>query len=131
MTTSTWTSRSRVETALAHREADRVPYDLGGTILTGINHHAYRRLRRHLGLPEEAIEIEDKCQQLGRVHEDVKERLRVDVWGINPGRAPGAGRRDSLFSMMRHPVPCIHFVGQVEALGVVIHHDVQDDQVRS
>ncbi len=89
MTTSTWTSRNRVEAALAHREADRVPYDLGGTILTGINRHAYRRLRRHLGLPEEAIEIEDKCQQLGRVHEDVKDRLQVDVWGINPGRAPG------------------------------------------
>jgi uroporphyrinogen decarboxylase len=90
MTTEHWTSRRRVEAALNHREPDRVPYDLGGTILTGINQHAYRRLRRHLGLPETTIEIEDKCQQLGRVHEDVKERLQVDVYGINPGGVPGA-----------------------------------------
>jgi uroporphyrinogen decarboxylase len=81
-----WTSRRRVEAALNHREADRVPYDLGGTILTGIHHLAYRRLRRHLGLPEVEIEIEDPIQQLARVHADVKERFRVDVWGVNPGR---------------------------------------------
>ncbi len=90
MTAQTWTSRSRVQAALDHTEPDRVPYDLGGTILTGINHHAYRRLRRHLGLAELPIQIEDRCQQLGKVHEDVKERLQVDVWGINPGGLPGA-----------------------------------------
>jgi len=49
MANETWTSRSRVEAALNHREPDRVPYDLGGTVLTGINQHAYRRLRRFLG----------------------------------------------------------------------------------
>jgi uroporphyrinogen decarboxylase len=87
MPAQTWTSRSRVEAALNHQEPDRVPYDLGGTILTGISHRAYRRLRAHLGLPEVEIEIEDPIQQLGRVHEDVKQRLRVDVYGINPGRA--------------------------------------------
>jgi uroporphyrinogen decarboxylase len=90
MTSPEWTSRRRVETALAHREPDRVPYDLGGTILTGINQHAYRRLRRQLGLPETEIQLEDMHQQLALVHEDVKERLRVDVWGINPGKVPGA-----------------------------------------
>ena len=90
MTNQTWTSRSRVAAALNHREADRVPYDLGGTILTGINQHAYRRLRAHLGLPEVPIEIEDKHQQLALVHEDVKARLLVDVWGLNPGGVPGA-----------------------------------------
>ena len=90
MTEPAWTSRSRVEAALNHRESDRVPYDLGGTILTGINQRAYRRLRQHLGLPEVPIEIEDMHQQLAKVHEDVKARLKVDVWGINPGKVPGA-----------------------------------------
>ena len=89
-TQPTWTSRTRVEAALNHREADRVPYDLGGTILTGINQHAYRRLRRHLGLPDVPIEIEDMHQQLAKVHEDVKARLQVDVFGLNPGKVPGA-----------------------------------------
>jgi uroporphyrinogen decarboxylase len=84
-----WTSRRRVEAALIHREADRVPYDLGGTILTGIHRRAYRRLRQHLGLPKVEIEIEDSVQQLAKVHEDVKQRLKVDVWGINPGKGRG------------------------------------------
>jgi uroporphyrinogen decarboxylase len=92
MTNETWTSRTRVQAALDHREPDRIPYDLGGTILTGINQHAYRRLRRHLGLPETTIEVEDICQQLGLVHEDVKERLKVDVYGLNPKGGRGTAQ---------------------------------------
>ena len=68
-----------------------MPYDLGGTILTGIHHHAYRRLRKHLGLPEVEVEIEDPIQQLARVHEDVKKKLQVDVWGVNPSKPRGIG----------------------------------------
>lgn len=85
-----WTSRARVEAAINHREADRVPFDLGGTILTGIHRIAYSRLRKYLGLPEKEIEIEDPFQQLAKVDEDVKERLKVDVWGINPAAPPEA-----------------------------------------
>jgi len=91
MTDQTWTSRRRVTTALNHQEPDRVPYDLGGTILTGIHERAYRRLRKHLGLPEVQVEIEDPIQQLARVHEDVKKKLQVDVWGVNPSKAHGIG----------------------------------------
>jgi uroporphyrinogen decarboxylase len=92
MTDQSWTSRRRVETTLAHREPDRVPYDLGGTILTGIHEKAYRRLRQHLGLPEVEIEIEDPVQQLARVHDDVKSRLEVDVFGLNPKKPRGIGK---------------------------------------
>jgi uroporphyrinogen decarboxylase len=92
MHTSNWTSRARVEAAIHHREPDRIPFDLGGTILTGINVNTYRRLRAHLGLPEVEVAIEDRFQQLARVDEDVKERLRVDVWGINPGKALSKSR---------------------------------------
>ena len=35
------TSFERVKAAVEHREADRVPFDLGGTTLTGINKKAY------------------------------------------------------------------------------------------
>ena len=87
--TNGWTSRRRVEAALNHREADRVPFDLGGSILTGMHVEAYRRLRAHLGLPEVAIEIEDPIQQLARIDEDVKQRLGVDVYGLNPGSPEG------------------------------------------
>lgn len=87
-----WTSRLRVEAALNHREPDHVPYDLGGTILTGIHQHAYRHLRFHLGMPAETVEIEDPIQQLARVHEDVKQLLHVDVYGLNPGKSRGLSR---------------------------------------
>ena len=87
-----WTSRRRVEAALNHREADRVPYDLGGTILTGIHEQAYRRLRLRLGLPEVQVQIEDPIQQLALVHDDVKRLLHVDVYGVNPGKARAASR---------------------------------------
>ena len=84
-----WTSRRRVETTLNHQEPDRVPFDLGGSVLTGIHERAYRRLREYLDLPGVEIEIEDDKQQLARVHEDVKQRLGVDVYGVNPGPARG------------------------------------------
>jgi uroporphyrinogen decarboxylase len=89
MTDQLWTSRRRVWASVNHQEPDRVPYDLGGTILTGIHEKAYRRLRQYLGLPEVKIEIEDPIQQLARVHEDVKARLQVDVYGINPSKPRG------------------------------------------
>jgi uroporphyrinogen decarboxylase len=87
-----WTSRNRVAAALEHREPDRVPYDLGGTILSGIHHQAYRRLRDYLGLPSADVEIEDPIQQLACVHEDVKQRLGVDVYGLNPSKPRGITR---------------------------------------
>jgi uroporphyrinogen decarboxylase len=83
--TDQWTSFERVKTSLNHQEPDRVPFDLGGSILTGMHEKAYRRLRDHLGLPQVEIEIEDNKQQLALIHEDVKDRLKVDVYGVNPG----------------------------------------------
>ena len=89
MSDRTFTSRSRVEAALNHHEPDRVPFDLGGTILTGIHQKAYRRLRTHLQLPEAALEIEDPVQQLAKVHDDIKQLLKVDVYGLNPAKPRG------------------------------------------
>ena len=45
------TSRNRLKAALEHREPDRIPFDLGGTVVTGMNKEAFGHLRRHLGLP--------------------------------------------------------------------------------
>jgi uroporphyrinogen decarboxylase len=89
---STWTSRGRVEAALNHQEADRVPYDLGGTILTGIHHVAYRRLCKHLGIAPADVAMEDPIQQLARVDDQVKQRLEVDIYGVNPAKPRGIGQ---------------------------------------
>ena len=74
-----WTSFERVKAALEHHEPDKVPFDLGGSVLTGMNRVAYQNLRRYLGLPEKEVEIYDTMQQLARIDQDVLERLQVDV----------------------------------------------------
>ncbi len=79
-----WTSLDRVTAALEHREADRVPFDLGGSALTGMHRVAYRRLRSVLGLRELPIDIVDPVRQLARLHQDVVDLLRVDVRPVFP-----------------------------------------------
>jgi uroporphyrinogen decarboxylase len=76
-------SRQRVLTALNHKEPDRIPFDLGGTYVTGINVKAYRALRAFLGLPEIDISMMDMNQQIVWVDEDVVEKLGVDVKNIS------------------------------------------------
>jgi uroporphyrinogen decarboxylase len=77
-------SRERVLTALNHKEPDRVPFDMGGTVVTGIQAKAYCRLRKYLGLPEKEVTIIDILQQLALVDDDVMERLGVDVRNVSP-----------------------------------------------
>jgi uroporphyrinogen decarboxylase len=77
-------SRERVLTALNHKEPDQVPFDMGGTVVTGIQAKAYRGLRDYLGLPKKEIKIIDTFQQLAQVDDDVMERLGVDVRNVSP-----------------------------------------------
>jgi uroporphyrinogen decarboxylase len=77
-------SRERMLTALDHKEPDRVPFDLGGTVVTGIHHKAYVELREALGLPNCDPKIIDMIQQLAQVDDDVMDRLGVDMRNISP-----------------------------------------------
>ena len=45
-----YTSYERVRLALEHKEADRVPFDIGGALVAGININVLKRLKDHLGL---------------------------------------------------------------------------------
>jgi uroporphyrinogen decarboxylase len=83
------TSYERVKAALEHREGDRIPFDLGGSVLTGINRHAYVKLRRYLGLPEREVDLVDPMQQLARVEDDLLARLEVDVACVDPDPPSG------------------------------------------
>ncbi len=82
-------SRERVKLALNHKEPDRAPFDLGGTVITGIQATAYRKLRQYLGLPKKEIKIIDMLQQLAQVDDDVMELLGVDVRNISPRSTAG------------------------------------------
>jgi uroporphyrinogen decarboxylase len=69
-------SRERFVASLEHKEADRVPIDLGGMV-TGITTGASRALKEHLGISE-PDELADRVQQLAQPHPAILERLHVD-----------------------------------------------------
>jgi uroporphyrinogen decarboxylase len=79
------TRRERVLAAIAHREPDRVPVDLGGMRSTGISAVAYNRLKRHLGLGGEPARVYDAVQQLALPDSAVLEFAGSDV--VDLGRA--------------------------------------------
>ncbi len=78
------TSRERVMKALNFEEPDRVPLDLGGTIMTGIMAHALHGLREELGLEKHPLKVYEVFQMLGEVEADVVEALGVDVLPVEP-----------------------------------------------
>jgi uroporphyrinogen decarboxylase len=84
------TSRQRVQKAIRHEEADRLPIDLGGMASTGIMAIAYARLKEHLGITSGEIRVFDVGQQLAEVEQEVLSRFGVDVisLGNSLGEAP-------------------------------------------
>ena len=79
------TSRERVLSAIAHREPDRVPLDIGSTPSSGISAIAYNNLKKHLGLTEGHTRIYDVVQQVAEPEETILDRFGADV--IDIGRA--------------------------------------------
>ena len=78
------TSRERVLASLDFQEPDRVPVDLGGTIMSSIMAHALDRLRQHLGINDRPPKVYETFQMLGEVEMDIVERLGVDVLPVEP-----------------------------------------------
>lgn len=79
------TSRERVRTVLSGGIPDRVPIDIGGTLVTGIHVNAYLALAEYLGLDLELPKIYDQYQMLPRVSEEVRRWFESDVLQIeNP-----------------------------------------------
>ena len=75
-------SRERVLTALDHKQPDRVPIDLGGSIVTTITAPAYKSLRWHLNLAQVPIRLMDLAQQIVLVDEDVMHMIGADVMPV-------------------------------------------------
>ncbi len=70
--------RERVLLALNHKEPDRIPIDLGATIVSSITKRSYTDLKNYLGMPLEEINMLDYIQQLPYVDEALMERFGVD-----------------------------------------------------
>lgn len=74
-------SRERVNLALIHREADRIPLDLGGSVVTGMHVSTVYRLRQALNLDAlgTPVKVIEPYQMLGEIESDLVESLGVDV----------------------------------------------------
>jgi uroporphyrinogen decarboxylase len=71
-------ARERVIAALNYEEPDRVPIDLGATIVSSIHEQAYVELKKHLGMDLEELKMLDYVQQLPYLDEALLERFGVD-----------------------------------------------------
>ena len=76
-------SRERILTALSHREADRIPRDLGGTESSGMTVYALSRLQNHLRLPG-VPKVFDPYQHVAYIDGDLRERFKIDTDNLTP-----------------------------------------------
>ncbi len=84
-------ARERVEIALAHKEPDRIPIDLGGTIISSIHKQAYIELMQHLRMDVEDMQMSDHVQQLPYLDQALLERYDVDFRMVQLPAATAAG----------------------------------------
>jgi hypothetical protein len=75
------TSRERVNLALNHQEADRIPLDLGGSAVSGMHASTVYGLRQALGLdtPGTPVKVVEPYQMLGEIKADLIDALGIDV----------------------------------------------------
>jgi uroporphyrinogen decarboxylase len=80
------TPRERVVLALNHKDPDRIPIDLGGTIVSSIAKSSYIALKQYLGQPlaksrdgGKEITMLDYVQQLPYLDQALMERFGVDL----------------------------------------------------
>lgn len=72
------TSKERIQAALNHQTADRLPVDFGATSVTGIHCKVVEALREHYGLEKHPVRVIEPFQMLGEVEPDLQEALGVD-----------------------------------------------------
>jgi uroporphyrinogen decarboxylase len=78
-------SRERVRMAIDHREADRVPIDLGGMRSTGIAAIAYNKLRKKLNINSSLPRMYDFLQQLSFPEKEVMDMFHIDAIDAGQG----------------------------------------------
>ena len=90
-------SRERVRLAINHQEADRIPLDLGGSLVTGMNASMVYKLRQALGLdvPGTPVKVIEPYQMLGEIKNDLAGALGVDVVGLRHPRTMFGFRNDN------------------------------------
>jgi uroporphyrinogen-III decarboxylase len=78
------TSRERIIASIEHREPDRVPVDLGGSIMTGIAAKALSDFFVYKPLQKRRVKVYEIYQMLGEVEEEMLEYVQGDVLPLEP-----------------------------------------------
>jgi len=82
--------RERVLKALNHEEPDRVPIDLGGTLVTQVHPDAYEALLSHIGFPAEELDPGQQGSfQAVTPSEKVLRHFDIDTRGVVLGQPHG------------------------------------------
>jgi len=85
-------SRERIMATLSHKEPDKIPIDMNGTIATAITLVAYNNLRKHLGIGEDKDpHISFLALGTVRVKDDIREKYQIDtrpVWMKDSQKTP-------------------------------------------
>jgi uroporphyrinogen decarboxylase len=89
---SSLSHRDRVLAVIDHEAPDRLPIDLGGSPASGINLHAYQRLKRHLGLPG-PIRVQTERSLLAWPDDAILELFDVDLRLVVAHTAEDSGER--------------------------------------
>jgi uroporphyrinogen decarboxylase len=76
------TSKDRVLTTLRHKEPDHIPFDLGGTVDTGIHKNAYQNLISYLGIDKKQVNICEFIQQIAAIDKEVAHKFKIDTKGV-------------------------------------------------
>jgi uroporphyrinogen decarboxylase len=83
------TGKDRITTALNHKEADRIPYDIGGTTVTAITKNAYINAMKDRGLsPDFEPDEIDPISQIVMPTEENLIALKSDTRRIGAMRIP-------------------------------------------
>lgn len=77
-------SRDRIISVLNHRESDKVPFDLGGTLNTGIHVNSYQSLLSYLNISKSNSHICDIVQQITYINKEILAEFKIDTHGMYP-----------------------------------------------
>jgi len=76
--------RERLIAALSHRQPDRVPIDIGGTVNSSIVVEGYANLKQHYGINSDDV-LCNRMMRVVKVDEQILQALDIDTRGVFMG----------------------------------------------
>lgn len=78
------TSKQRIISEIKHKESDKIPVDLGGSVQSTIHVYTYSNLKEALRINSGNIEIMDFFILAAKVEDQVRNALKIDTVPILP-----------------------------------------------